>query len=94
MTPDPQRMDGPTEFLKAGHLCEAFHTPCSSHLFPEMSLGLLAPLQGRSWLERMPWVEKIYRERIELDAAGNAIVPDRPGPEFSFEPDAIRRFGT
>src|ERR1019366_9823395 len=37
--PDLQRMGGPTEFLKAGHLCEAFHIPCASHLFPEMSLS-------------------------------------------------------
>jgi hypothetical protein len=31
MTPDLQRMGGPTEFSKAGHLCEAFHAPCPSH---------------------------------------------------------------
>jgi hypothetical protein len=58
-----------------------------------MSLELLASLQGRSWLEHMPWIEKIYRDRIELDAAGNAIVPDRSSRGFSFEPDAVRHFG-
>ena len=93
MMPDLQRMGGPSEFLKAGHLCEAFHIPCSSHLFPEMSLGLLASLPGGYYLEHMPWFEKIYRERIELDADGNAIVPDRPGWGFSFDPEAIKRFG-
>ena len=92
MMPDLQRMGGPTEFLKAGHLCEAFHSPCSSHLFPEMSLGLLAGLPGGSYLEHMPWFEKIYRERIELDQNGRAIVPDRAGWGFSFDPDAIRRY--
>jgi L-alanine-DL-glutamate epimerase-like enolase superfamily enzyme len=90
MMPDLQRMGGPTEFLKAGHLCEAFHVPCSSHLFPEMSLPLLASLPGGYYLEHMPWFEAIYRERIELDAAGHAIVTDRPGWGFSFDPDAIR----
>jgi L-alanine-DL-glutamate epimerase-like enolase superfamily enzyme len=92
MMPDLQRMGGPTEFLKAGHLCEAFHIPCSAHLFPEMSLPLLAALPGGSYLEHMPWFEKIYRERIELDANGHAIVPDRPGWGFSFDPDAIRHY--
>jgi L-alanine-DL-glutamate epimerase-like enolase superfamily enzyme len=92
MMPDLQRMGGPSEFLKAGHLCEAFHIPCSSHLFPEMSLGLLASLPGGYYLEHMPWFEAIYRERIELNADGNAIVPDRPGWGFGFDPDAIRRF--
>ena len=65
--PDLQRMGGPTEFLKAGHLCEAFNVPCASHLFPEMSLALLAALPGGYYLEHMPWFEKIYRER---DRAG------------------------
>ena len=90
--PDLQRMGGPTEFLKAGHLCEAHHIPCASHLFPEMSLALLAALPGGHYLEHMPWFEPIYRERIELDAEGNAIVPDRPGWGFSFDPVAIARY--
>jgi len=90
--PDLQRMGGPTEFLKAGHLCEAFHIPCASHLFPEMSLPLLAALPGGYYLEHMPWFETIYRERIELDRNGDAIVPDRPGWGFSFDPDAVRHF--
>lgn len=92
LMPDLQRMGGPTEFLKAGHLCEAFHIPCASHLFPEMCLSLLAALPGGHYLEHMPWFEHIYRERIELDAGGNAIVPDRPGWGFSFDPAAIKRF--
>jgi L-alanine-DL-glutamate epimerase-like enolase superfamily enzyme len=90
--PDLQRMGGATEFLKAGHLCEAFHVPCSSHLFPEMSLPLLASLPGGYYLEYMPWFEKIYRERIELDSNGHAMVPERAGWGFSFDPEAIRRF--
>ena len=92
MMPDLQRMGGPTEFLKAGHLCEAFHIPCASHLFPEMSLALLAGLPGGYYLEYMPWFEAIYRERIELDAQGMAIVPDRPGWGFGFDPAAIEHF--
>ena len=90
--PDLQRMGGPTEFLKAGHLCEAFNVPCASHLFPEMSLALLAALPGGYYLEHMPWFEKIYREQIVLDSNGDAVVPDRPGWGFSFDPDAVRRF--
>ncbi len=92
LMPDLQRMGGPSEFLKAGHLCEAFHIPCASHLFPEMSLALLAALPGGNFLEYMPWFEPIYRERIELDANGHAIVPDRPGWGFSFDPAAIARY--
>jgi L-alanine-DL-glutamate epimerase-like enolase superfamily enzyme len=92
LMPDLQRMGGPTEFLKAGHLCEAYNIPCASHLFPEMSLALLAALPGGHYLEHMPWFENIYAERIELDQQGRAIVPDRPGWGFSFDPAAVKRF--
>ena len=37
LMPDLQRMGGPTEFLKAAHIAEAFNIPVSLHLFPEMS---------------------------------------------------------
>ena len=57
-----------------------------------MSLPLLASLPGGYYLEYMPWFESLYRERIALDSDGHAIVPDRPGWGFSFDPEAIRRF--
>ncbi|PMS32620.1 L-alanine-DL-glutamate epimerase-like enolase superfamily enzyme [Trinickia symbiotica] len=92
LMPDLQRMGGPTEFLKAGHLCEAHNVPCASHLFTEMSLPLLATLPSGYYLEHMPWLEPIYRERVELDQDGHAIVPDRAGWGFSFDPEAINRY--
>ena len=92
LMPDLQRMGGPSEFLKAAYLAEAYNTSVSPHLFPEMSLPLLAAIPNASYLEYMPWLEPIYRERIELDQDGRAIVPDRPGWGFSFDPDAIRRY--
>ena len=49
-------------------------------------------MPGGYYLEHMPWFEKLYREQIELDADGNAIVPDRPGWGFGFDPDAVRHF--
>jgi len=92
LMPDLQRMGGPTEFLKAARLAEAYNTPVSSHLFPEMNLALLAATPNAMFLEAMPWCEPAYRERIELDAQGRAIVPDRPGWGFSFDPAAIKRY--
>jgi L-alanine-DL-glutamate epimerase-like enolase superfamily enzyme len=92
LMPDLQRMGGATEFLKAAHLAEAYDTPISSHLFSEMSLSLLATLPNAIFLEHMPWFAPVYREQIELDADGNAVVPERPGWGFSFDPEAVRRF--
>jgi L-alanine-DL-glutamate epimerase-like enolase superfamily enzyme len=84
-------MGGPGEFLKAAALAEAHGLPVSNHLFSEMSLGLLAAVPNATILEYMPWVSWIYREAIELDSEGRALVPDRPGWGFSFDPAQIER---
>jgi L-alanine-DL-glutamate epimerase-like enolase superfamily enzyme len=89
LMPDVQRMGGPTEFLKAGALCEAFNTPISSHLFPEVSLPLLAALPNALYLEYMPWFEPLYGQRLVLDGEGQAVVPIAPGWGASFDPAAI-----
>jgi L-alanine-DL-glutamate epimerase-like enolase superfamily enzyme len=91
LMPDVQRMGGPTEFLKAGALCEAFNIPISSHLFPEVSLPLLAALPNALYLEHMPWFEPLYGQKLMLDAAGQAVVPIAPGWGSSFDPAAIAR---
>jgi L-alanine-DL-glutamate epimerase-like enolase superfamily enzyme len=92
MMPDLERMGGPTEFIKAGHLCEAFNVPLASHLFTEMSLPLLAAAANCAWLEHMPWFEPLYGATIPLDADGRAVVSNKPGWGYSLDPTAIRRF--
>ncbi len=91
LMPDLQRMGGPTELLKAAHLADAFDMPIASHLFPEMNHALLATMPNAYYLEYIPWFEELYRERITLDADGNAIVPNAPGWGYSLDPDSIRR---
>jgi L-alanine-DL-glutamate epimerase-like enolase superfamily enzyme len=90
--PDLQRMGGPTGYLKAIHLAEAFNIPVSSHLSHEMSLALLAAVPNTVVLEYAPWFEALYRERLALNSEGHAIVPDAPGWGFSFDPIAVKRY--
>jgi L-alanine-DL-glutamate epimerase-like enolase superfamily enzyme len=92
LMPDLTRMGGPTEWLKAAHLAEAFSKPVSNHTYPEMSLALMASISNGLIVEYMPWVSPIYREQIELDKSGQAIVPNRPGWGFSFDPAIIEKF--
>jgi L-alanine-DL-glutamate epimerase-like enolase superfamily enzyme len=92
LMPDLQRMGGPTEFLKAAAIADGYNIPISSHLFPEMSLSLLAAIPNGIFLEYMPWCEPFYAQRITLDDNGCAIVPDRTGWGFSFDPAAVRRY--
>jgi L-alanine-DL-glutamate epimerase-like enolase superfamily enzyme len=89
---DLQRIGGPSEFLKSAHLAEAAGTPFASHLFSEMSLALLATISNAIYLECMPWHSPVYREPLELDERGRAVVPDRPGWGFEFDPEAVERF--
>jgi L-alanine-DL-glutamate epimerase-like enolase superfamily enzyme len=55
-----------------------------------MSLQLLGGIANATYLEHMPWFESLYAEKIEF-RNGAAIVPDRPGWGFSFDPDAVAR---
>jgi len=90
LMPDLQRVGGVTEFMKVSHLAEAYNLPISSHLFGEMSLQLLGAIANATYLEHMPWFESLYAEKIEF-RNGAAIVPDRPGWGFTFDPDAVAR---
>ena len=90
--PDLQRMAGPSGFLKAMNLAEAFNTPVSSHLSHEMSLASLATASNTAVLEFTPWFEPLYRERLGLDSDGHAVVPTAPGWGFSFDPVAVERY--
>jgi L-alanine-DL-glutamate epimerase-like enolase superfamily enzyme len=92
LMPDLLRMGGPSEFLKAAQLADAFNIPVSSHTYPEMSLALLAASPNANFLEYMDWISPIYTERIELDEGGRAIVPDRPGWGFSFDAAVVQRW--
>lgn len=91
LMPDLQRMGGATEFLRAAHTAYAFDIPVSSHLYSEMSLPLLAALPNAIFLEHMDWFEPIYREHVELDADGHAIVPDRAGWGFGLDEAALAK---
>jgi L-alanine-DL-glutamate epimerase-like enolase superfamily enzyme len=90
--PDLLRMGGPSEFMKAAVLADAFDIPVPNHTYPEMSIGLLAAIPNANFLECMPWVSAVYQQRIELDGQGRAVVPDRPGWGFDFDPAVIKRY--
>jgi L-alanine-DL-glutamate epimerase-like enolase superfamily enzyme len=91
LMPDLQRMGGPTEFLKAAHLAEAYDTPISPHHLHQMSISLVAALPNAIYLEYMPWFDPLYEDELELNAEGRAVVPNRPGWGFAFDNDAVKR---
>jgi L-alanine-DL-glutamate epimerase-like enolase superfamily enzyme len=91
LMPDLQRVGGVTEFLRVGHMADAFDVPVSSHLFPEMSVQVLAALGNATWLEHMPWFAPLYSGELEL-RDGGIVVPEAPGWGLSLDQDALVRF--
>ncbi len=90
LMPDLQRVGGVTEFIRVANLAAAYDVPVSSHLFPEMSLSVLAGLENATWLEHMPWLSPLYNEALEL-RDGAALVPDRPGWGFTLNMERVRK---
>ena len=88
LMPDLQRVGGVTEFARVGALAASFDLPLSSHLFPEMSLQLLAHVPTAHSLEYMEWFAPLYEEKIHL-ADGIAQVPDAPGWGMPLDRSAI-----
>jgi L-alanine-DL-glutamate epimerase-like enolase superfamily enzyme len=89
LMPDLQRMGGPTEFLKAASICEAFDIPVSSHVFPQMSLALMACVPNASYHEYINWFDTLYQEPLVRDERGASIVPNRPGWGFAIDPSVL-----
>ncbi|UPK37237.1 mandelate racemase/muconate lactonizing enzyme family protein [Bradyrhizobium sp. 186] len=89
LMPDLQRMGGPTEFLKAAAICEAFDIPVSSHVFPQMSLALMACVPNASYHEYINWFDALYQEPLLRDERGASIVPNGPGWGFAIDPSVL-----
>jgi len=89
LMPDLQRVGGVSEFVRVGHMAEAYDVQVSSHLFPETSLQVLGGLSNSCFLEYMPWFSPLYNEALEFDA-GSAIVPERAGWGFTFNRDHVQ----
>lgn len=89
--PDLQRVGGVTGWLRASALAELWHLPITSHLFPEMSVHLLAACHTAGPLEWVTWAAPLLEEPLEV-SGGTVEVPNRPGLGISFDPDAVRRY--
>ena len=93
LMPDLGRVGGVTEFMRVGHMAQAWDLPVSPHLYSEPSLQLCGALQNCALLEYMPWSAMLFSEKIEFEE-GQARIPERPGLGFSFDLDALERYRT
>ncbi|MGP3937863.1 enolase C-terminal domain-like protein [Nonomuraea sp. KM88] len=86
--PDVARIGGVTGWLHAAELAARRGTPISSHLFPEISVHLLAASPTAHWLEYVDWAGPLLRHPLAI-AGGAAVVPDRPGIGLEWDTDRV-----
>lgn len=91
LMPDLQRMGGPSEFMRAAALCQAWHQPVSSHLFSETSAHLLAATPNALILEHMGWWQDLFTEPLTI-ADGCVVLGEKPGIGVELSQTALKRF--
>jgi len=89
--PDLERIGGVTGWLRAAELAQARGLPVSSHLFPEISVHLLAATPTRHWLEYVDWANVLLQEPLRIEE-GLAIPSSRAGNGLAWNDEAVRRF--
>jgi mandelate racemase len=91
LMPDLMRIGGVSGWLAAADLAAHAKLPLSSHLYPEVSVHLLAASPTAHWLEYVDWAEPFLAEAIEI-RAGEARVPERPGTGIAWDESAVAHY--
>ena len=91
LMPDLQRIGGVTGWLTVHALAEAWRVPITSHLFPEISVHLLASSRMAGQLEWVTWALPLLEEPLVV-RDGAVAVPDKPGLGIAFDRAAVARY--
>jgi len=89
--PDAERIGGVTGWMRAAALAQGAGMEMSSHLFPEVSVHLLAATPTCHWLEFVDWAEPILEQPVEV-RKGFAQPIERPGIGMKWNEKAVERF--
>jgi mandelate racemase len=89
--PDLERIGGVTGWQRAAALAATHRIAMSSHLFPEISVHLLAATPTCHFLEYVDWADKIVEEPLRI-VDGCAVAPDRLGNGLTWDKEAVERF--
>jgi mandelate racemase len=89
--PDLDRIGGAGGWLAAATLADVAGVAMSSHLYPEVSVHLLAATPTAHWVEYVDWANPILQEPLRI-ADGHATPPDRPGNGLAWDADAVAHY--
>jgi mandelate racemase len=90
--PDAGKIGGVTGWLGAAKLAAAAHLPISSHLYPEVSVHLLAATPTRHWLEYVDWAEPVLVEGLPV-VDGHCRPAEKPGFGIEWNVQAVDKYG-
>ena len=93
LMPDVAKIGGITPWLRAAEICAAAEVPISTHLFPEVSVHLMAVSPTAHWLEFVDWAAPVLKDPL-VAADGYVMPPDRPGSGIEWNEDAVARYRT
>ncbi len=88
---DVMRTGGITGWLKIAAMAEAFNLPVVSHLYPEISVHLVAGVPNGLTVEYMPWADRLFKETPKV-VDGKIEVPPRPGLGLEFDEQTCAKY--
>jgi mandelate racemase len=88
--PDLERIGGVSGWQRASALSYAAGMPMSSHLYPEVSVHLLAATPTAHWLEYVDWLAPLVVEPLRI-VDGMAVPSERPGIGIEWDDEQVRR---
>jgi mandelate racemase len=89
--PDLERIGGVSGWRRAAELAHAAGVEMSSHLYPEVSVHLLAATPTAHWLEYVDWAHAFLLEPLRI-VDGYARPANRPGNGLEWDQTLVKRF--
>jgi len=83
LQPDIMR-GGYTNLIYSANLANNFNIKIAPHMFPELSIHIVASIKNPSWLEYMGWYDHLWKEPL-LPKDGMLTPSSRPGHGMDFK---------
>lgn len=88
--PDVARIGGVSGWLHGAAIAADKGIPISSHLYPEISVGLLCASTSAHWLEYVDWADAFLSNPVQL-SNGRASPSTRPGTGHEWDEGKIAK---
>ena len=88
LQPDVMR-GGFTDLRKTAAIAETKGIKIAPHLFPELSVQLVASIPNGSWIEDMRLSADLWVDPVSI-VNGTIAAPERPGHGLAFKPEMLR----